>query len=150
MVPEERAVYAARRSLEGGFFDNGKAETMKVRNTALGMRVGLIWGVTVLLATLWVAVFGDGNVPDPLRRLYIGDSVSIGSATVGLIYGLADGFLFGWLFAWLCNRLSGSKASSQSRVNRYPRQAEKIFVPAHKPDQSPAGLGGSTSGRHGR
>ncbi len=150
MVPEERAVYAVRRSLEGGFFDNDKEETMELRKTALGMTVGLIWGVTVLLATLWVAVFGGGNSLDLLRRLYIGDSVSIGSATVGVIYGFSDGFLFGWLLAWLSNRFSGARTSSQIRVNRYQRQTEKIFVPAHETDQILAGLRGSTSGRNGR
>ena len=122
---------------------------MELRKTALGMKVGLIWGVTVLFATLWVAVFGDGNVPDPLRRLYIGDSVSIGSATVGLIYGFADGFLFGWLLAWLCNRfwVQDFKPEPSQQV---PKVDREDVVPGHETDQILAGLGGSTGGRHGR
>ena len=102
-VPAERG-RAPRRSLEGHLFDSDKGETMELKKTSLGITVGLLWSVSVLLATLWVAMLGGGDNLDLLRRFYIGYSVSIQSAIVGLTYSFVDGFSFGWLLAWLCNR----------------------------------------------
>ena len=79
---------------------------MQLNKVALGLAAGLLWGGSVLVATLWVALRGGGDHLTLLDQFYIGYSVSIVGAIIGLGYGFVDGFLGGWIFGWLYNRIA--------------------------------------------
>ena len=81
---------------------------MKLNPKALGLAAGILCGVSVCLATLFVILRGGGDHLKLLQQFYLGYSVSYVGAIVGLIYGFIDGFIGGWLLAWLYNRLDSS------------------------------------------
>lgn len=81
-------------------------ERMKFNSRALGLTVGIIWGVTVFVVTLLVWAGEGGGQLQHLQGLYLGYSVSLAGSIVGLIYGFIHGLIFGWVFGWLYNRLS--------------------------------------------
>lgn len=77
---------------------------MKLQAWPFGLAAGILWGATVLLATLWVIVQGGpGEHLALLGRFYPGYTVSLFGAVVGLIYGFIDGVIGGLIFAWLYN-----------------------------------------------
>ena len=78
---------------------------MKLRARAFGLAIGIMWGFTVFVATIWDASVGKGQTMGLLGVFYLGYRVSFGGAIVGLMWGLASGFLFGAAVAWLYNRL---------------------------------------------
>ncbi len=78
---------------------------MKLDKKALGLASGILWGLAVLLCTLWVVWKGGGNTFGLLDKFYWGYSISYGGAFIGLIWGFIDGLICGWIFAWLYNRL---------------------------------------------
>jgi hypothetical protein len=79
---------------------------MKLNKVALGLAAGVLWGASVFLATLWASFAGGGEHLALLSRFYLGYSVSLFGAFLGLIYGFIDGFVGGWLLAWLYNRFA--------------------------------------------
>lgn len=83
---------------------------MKLDKTALGLAGGIVWGVAVFLATLWVLYRGGGEHLELLAKFYIGYSVTVGGAFVGLVYGFVDGFIGCWILAWLYNRFARNGA----------------------------------------
>ncbi len=85
---------------------------MQLNKTALGLALGILWGGTVLLATLWVIFRGGGEHLFLLKQFYLGYSLSYVGAIVGLVWGFVDGFLGGWVFAWLYNRFAGAGAAN--------------------------------------
>ena len=76
---------------------------MKLNKKALGLTSGIIWGLTVLVMTLWVVWRGGGNTLALLQQFYFGYSISYLGAIIGLIYGFVNGFICGSIFAWLYN-----------------------------------------------
>lgn len=76
---------------------------MKLNKKAFGLACGILWGITIFLATIWVMARGDGNTLVKLNQFYIGYSISWLGAVIGLIYGFINGFIGGWLFSWLYN-----------------------------------------------
>jgi hypothetical protein len=78
----------------------------KLDRIALGVAVGAVSGTIVFLATLYLLAKGG---PNPGRNLallaqyFIGYTVSLQGAFVGLIYGFVVGFAGGWLVAFLRN-----------------------------------------------
>jgi len=78
---------------------------MKLRARALGLAIGIIWGVTIFLATIGSILVGKGETMSHLTVLLNGYRVTFGGAIVGLIWGVAGGFLFGAAVAWLYNML---------------------------------------------
>jgi hypothetical protein len=78
---------------------------MKLRARALGLAVGIVWGLTIFVATLWAVAEGRGTTLVLLQAFYFGYSMSFGGAIVGLIWGVVDGFICGALVAWLYNTL---------------------------------------------
>ncbi len=74
---------------------------MNLRKRALGLSLGIVWGLLVFLATLWAAFQGRGATLRVLNSYYIGFSVSYPGAFVGLLWGFVNGFLVGLLIAWL-------------------------------------------------
>ena len=78
---------------------------MMLRVRALGMAVGIVWGLSVLVATLWMLWFAQPSPTWPtLKSLYPGYDVTYMGAFVGLIWGFVDGFIAGALIAWLYNK----------------------------------------------
>jgi len=88
---------------------------MKLNKVACGLAAGIIWGLTIFIATIWVIVSGGGGEHLALlNRFYIGYSVTYGGSFLGLIYGFVDGFVFGWLFAFLYNLFVRTKEAQGS------------------------------------
>jgi len=81
---------------------------MKLNVKALSLTAGILWGLTIFIATLWLIVFGfDGHFIRVLDHFYFGYTFSVGGAFVGLIWGFVDGAICGAIFAWLYNKLAG-------------------------------------------
>lgn len=76
---------------------------MKLNPKSAGLAGGILWGLTVFIATLWILVKGGGYTLMKLAQFYIGYSVSVPGAFIGLIYGFVHGFIIGALFALLYN-----------------------------------------------
>jgi len=76
---------------------------MKINKVALGLTLGILWGASVFLATLWIMARGGGQTLIALNQFYFGYSVSFLGGLLGLVYGFIDGFIGGWLIALLYN-----------------------------------------------
>jgi len=75
---------------------------MELRKRALGMALGIIWGLAILLGTWWLLLWDSpGEIFSKLASFYIGYSYSWGGAVIGLIWGFVYGFIAGVLIAWL-------------------------------------------------
>jgi hypothetical protein len=75
---------------------------------AFGLAVGIVAGLGLLIATLWVILIGGGTVGPYLGLLsqyFPGYRVSPRGAIVGFGYAAGCGFVFGWSFATLRNLL---------------------------------------------
>ncbi len=79
---------------------------MRLHKTAFGLAAGILWGLAVLVATLWALAVGGGDHLNLLAKFYFGYSITVLGAFVGLVWGFIDGFVCGWLFAWLYNRFA--------------------------------------------
>lgn len=79
---------------------------LRLDRTAFGLAAGLVSGVLLFLATLWLVLKG-GEVVGPTLQLlhsyFPGYTVSAAGSVIGLLYGLITGFIAGWLFAFLRN-----------------------------------------------
>ncbi len=74
---------------------------MEIRKRALGLSIGLLWGLAILLITWWFIIMGiRGDMLMNLQALYYGYSVSWGGSFIGFIWGFVDGFVAGVLIAW--------------------------------------------------
>jgi len=77
---------------------------MKLDKLAFGLALGIMWGLAVLAATLWVVIAqGEGAHLKLLNRFYPGYSVTVGGAFIGLLWGFIDGFIAGWIVAFFYN-----------------------------------------------
>ena len=82
-----------------------------------GIVTGLLAGLGLLVATLWLVVKG-GDVVGPhlglLGQFFIGYRVSVLGSFIGFLYGFVVGFLTGcfisYVYNWLVDRLEGSHA----------------------------------------
>ena len=79
---------------------------MKLDKKALGLTLGILWGVTLFLVTLLARYDNGGYTLGLLIRIYPGYYVTYPGAFLGLVYGFVSGFLGGWVVAWLYNRLA--------------------------------------------
>ena len=77
---------------------------MELRKRALGIAIGLVWGLATLLGT-WCLLLWDspGEIMSNLGNFYIGYTYSWGGAVIGLIWGFAYGFVTGFIIAWVYN-----------------------------------------------
>ena len=81
---------------------------MRLNTRAFALACGVLWGVTILFATVWLVAFGfQGQLMQQLDHFYFGYSVSWLGAVIGGIWGFCDGFIGGWIFAWLYNKFAG-------------------------------------------
>jgi hypothetical protein len=79
---------------------------MKMRKRALGMSLGIVWGVFIFWVTLWAAARGHGHTLSLLKGYYLGYSVSYVGAMAGLGWGFVHGFIGGVLIAFFYNFFS--------------------------------------------
>ncbi len=82
---------------------------MKLSAKGLGLSLGILWGLSVFLATLWIIWRGGGATLQKLSQFYLGYSVTLGGAIVGLIWGFVDGLIVGALIAVLYNAFVGKE-----------------------------------------
>jgi len=77
---------------------------MKLNQRAFALSAGIIWGLSVFIATIWLVIIGSaGTTIALLHKFYWGYSVSIGGAFIGLIWGFIDGLIAGLIFSWIYN-----------------------------------------------
>ena len=77
---------------------------MKLNGKAFGFASGIIWGATIFLATMIVALRGgSGELIRKLARFYIGYQPTLAGAFIGLIYGFIHAFIVGVIFAAIYN-----------------------------------------------
>lgn len=93
----------------------------KLDRTALGLSVGTFVGLTVFIATLFLIIKG-GEVVGPnlalLGQFFIGYTVTVNGAFIGLVYGFVAGFILGWFIGFLRNSLvSGYLLILRTRAN---------------------------------
>jgi len=80
---------------------------MEIRKRALGLSLGLVWGLVSLLGTWWLLIFGyKGEIWSRLSQFYIGYSFTYGGAILGFIWGFIYGFIIGLLIAWFYDLFS--------------------------------------------
>ena len=72
----------------------------------LATALGVVSGLLVFMATLWLIIKGGpvvGLRMQLLREYFFGYSLTVKGAFIGLVHAFFWGFLFGWLFAYLRN-----------------------------------------------
>ena len=85
----------------------------RLRTAIVALVTGMVGGVGLSVATLWLVIKG-GPVVGPtlglLRAYYPGYSVSWGGSLEGFFYGAATGAVLGWYVSTLYNALAGRRA----------------------------------------
>ena len=77
---------------------------MKLNPRAFALSAGIIWGLSVFIATIWLLIIGSaGSTLALLHKFYLGYSISVLGAFIGLIWGFIDGLIIGFAFAWIYN-----------------------------------------------
>jgi hypothetical protein len=78
---------------------------MKLSSKALGLTLGILWGLGLFVMTLLAA--SNGYAADQLGLLvgvYPWYEVTTQGAFIGLGLGFLDGFIGGWIIAWVYNK----------------------------------------------
>ena len=79
---------------------------MRLNASIYGLVFGLVTGLLIFIATIWLLLKG-GPVIGPnlslLGQFFIGYQVTWGGAFIGLIYGFIVGFLIGFAIATIYN-----------------------------------------------
>ncbi len=77
---------------------------MRLNQRAFALSAGILWGLSVFVVTIWLVIIGStGTTIALLHKFYLGYSVSIVGAFIGLIWGIIDGLIVGFIFAWIYN-----------------------------------------------
>jgi ABC-type multidrug transport system fused ATPase/permease subunit len=74
----------------------------------LGLALGLIFGLSLFIATNWLVIKGGQSVGPHLELLsqyFIGYRVTFLGSFIGFAYGFAVGTLSGALIGWIYNRI---------------------------------------------
>ena len=80
---------------------------MKINIKALALSFGIIWGLAIFLLTVWFLIMCyEGNLLAKLGSVYLGYSVSLPGAFIGLMYGFIDGLIGGALLGYLYNKFA--------------------------------------------
>jgi hypothetical protein len=77
---------------------------------------GMIGGVALSAATLWLVIKGGPNVGQHLgllRSFYPGYTVTWTGAFLGFVYGALTGAVLGWCVAWLYNLLASRRSGDR-------------------------------------
>lgn len=74
---------------------------------ALGLTVGIFWGLYCVLLGITSMLFGYGTpLLELLASLYVGYKPTLLGSLAGGLWAFADGFIGGAVVAWLYNRLA--------------------------------------------
>jgi len=80
----------------------------KMDKLAFAAATGTVAGMIIFLATIFLLIKGGAVVGPTLALLgqyFVGYTVTVKGAFIGLAYGFILGFIFGWLFAFLRNMM---------------------------------------------
>ena len=85
---------------------------LRLNGAITGLACGILCGLALFLATLWLVIKG-GTVVGPhlklLSQFLIGYRVTLTGSFIGLAWGFFIGFVAGWLVAWIYNRIVSLK-----------------------------------------
>ena len=72
--------------------------------------IGSVSGMAIFLVTMWLVIKGGPSIGPHLQLLnqfFLGYTVTIQGAFIGMAYSFFWGFLWGWIFAYLRNFIMG-------------------------------------------
>jgi hypothetical protein len=85
---------------------------MRLDVKAFALACGILWGLVVFLATLWLLAFGfEGELIRNLDHFYFGFRLSFLGAIIGAVWGFVDGAIGGAILAWLYNKFTKTAAA---------------------------------------
>lgn len=87
---------------------------MRIQPFALGVALGVVWGVSVFITT-WVSYFtGYAKLFLDVMAgsIYPGYSVTPAGSFLGLIFGFVDGLIGGAVLGWIYNRAAGGRGGA--------------------------------------
>lgn len=76
-----------------------------LHRSAMGLAFGIVFGTAVFLVTV-ISIDRDGHSARHvglLSQFFVGYSVSLRGALIGLVWGFVSGYVLGWSFALLRN-----------------------------------------------
>ena len=79
---------------------------LRLNGQIMGLAFGVLVGLTLWIATLWLVIKGGPHVGQHLvllSQFFIGYRVTVTGSFVGLVWGFVTGFVAGWLVAWIYN-----------------------------------------------
>ncbi len=81
----------------------------KMDKLAFAIAVGLVSGSVTFILTIWLLVGWNGNISygEMVSQYFIGYTVSVKGAFIGMGQGFLWGFIWGWLFAYIRNLFLG-------------------------------------------
>ena len=86
-----------------------EASIARLRASVMALVFGLVGGVGLFVATLWLVIRG-GPIVGPhlglMGQYFPGYTVTWFGCFVGFFYGALVGAATGWLIAWLYNRIA--------------------------------------------
>ncbi len=85
----------------------------RLRAGIVAIVTGMVGGLALFAATLWLVIRGGPNVGQHLgllRSYYPGYEVTWAGSLIGFVYGALTGALLGWCVAWLYNFLATWRA----------------------------------------
>lgn len=89
---------------------------MRLNATIYGIVFGILSGMIIFIATIWLVIKG-GPVVGPnlslLNQFFIGYRVTVGGAFLGLLYGFILGFLVGFCIASIYNWILDRRGQAQ-------------------------------------
>jgi len=80
---------------------------MKLKPSALGITIGVVWGFALFITT-WLSHFtGYGKLflESIAQSLYPGYTISPLGSFIGLVYGFIDGLISGFIIGWIYNKM---------------------------------------------
>lgn len=84
---------------------------LRLNATAWGLAFGLLGGLGLFAATLFLVIKGGEHVGEHLGLLAVffpGYRVTTGGAFIGFVYGFVTGYGVGWIIGRIYNRLAGT------------------------------------------
>ena len=88
---------------------------MRLNATIYGIVFGILSGLIIFIATIWLVIKG-GPVVGPnlslLNQFFIGYRVTVGGAFLGLLYGFILGFVVGFCIASIYNWILARRGHS--------------------------------------
>ncbi len=84
---------------------------LRLNATAWGIAFGLLGGLGLFAATLFLVIKGGEHVGEHLGLLGVffpGYRVTTGGAFIGFVYGFVTGYGIGWVIGGVYNRVAGT------------------------------------------